>query len=149
MKFIANSGVEISSGSIFLEDENSLTTYGECGNCSLLIENTCLTLDFDITSKKIIGISGYLGNIGRVPNRNVIIPEYEIASLFTDSKLVFQTGIAYKLMMGTNLFYDNKKRILLLEAKTRKAGMEQCFMIAENIYICLSEKHIIKIYIDL
>ena len=108
MKFFIKDGNGLNYGSEFVREECSLTTYGEQGDCSLLIDNTHLTLDFDIRTNKVIGISGFLGDLNHMERKEITIPSYSIASLFVDSEIEFQPGIGYRMGMKAKASFDSR-----------------------------------------
>ncbi len=115
MKFFTRHVNALNYGSEFMREECSMTTYGEQGDCSLLIDNTYLTLDFDIRTNKVVGISGFLGDLNNMERKEIIIPAYNIASLYVDSEIIFQPGISYGMEMKAKAYYDRKKQIVMLE----------------------------------
>ena len=53
----------IATRSVYHIEEESLMTYGGKQETSLCIENTYLTIDIDIDTGLVVGISGFLGDI--------------------------------------------------------------------------------------
>lgn len=53
----------IATRSVYHIEEESLMTYGGKQETSLCIENTYLTIDIDIDTGLVVGISGFLGDL--------------------------------------------------------------------------------------
>ena len=147
MKFFTRNFNALNYGSEFMREECSMTTYGEQGDCSLLIDNTYLTLDFDIRTNKVVGISGFLGDLNNMERKEIIIPAYNIASLYVDSEIIFQPGISYGMEMKAKGYYDRKKQIVMLENIACVGQHGRCYLISEKIYVSILMNTIIKIYV--
>lgn len=147
MNFFTRKCKAFNYGSEFVREECSMTTYGEQGDCSLLIGNTYLTLDFDIRTKKVIGISGFLSDLNKMERKEIALPSYSFASLFVDSDMAFQPGIGYGMGMKVNVSYDMNKQIIMLENLAYDGQEGDCYLISENIYVSMLNNAIINIYI--
>lgn len=147
MNFFTRNCNVLNYGNEFIREECSLTTYGEQGDCSLLIDNTHLTLDFDIRTNKVIGISGFLGDLNHMERKEIIIPSYSIASLFVDSEIAFQPGIGYGMGMKVKISYDFSKQTIMLENLACVGQHGNCYLVSENMYVSIFNNAIMKIYV--
>lgn len=133
----------------YLIDEESLMTFGESADCSITINNTYLTIDFDISSKKIVGISGFIGNVHKLPSVNTEEIEYSDGRLLINSVKNFEKGIGYNFGIDGQIMYDKKKAVISIELDNKKNSKGQWYRIAKNIYALLENTELYMLRIQL
>lgn len=129
--------------------EKSLFTIGQMSNCSLAIENTYLTLDFDMETKKINGISGFLGEINLFKRGKARLNKIHDSIVLINSEQKFNVGVAYNFDICSDIFYDRENNMVYLENKEKIKIITQYFRVARNLYFACKQNELIGIYIHL
>jgi len=83
------------------------------GNCTLCTGIAYIGLDFDIESRRIGGISGFLGKLKNCEVKSMEKPhKFQDVMLYVNSNENFLQGIGYSFAMPKHLYYDGKNKIL-------------------------------------
>lgn len=77
------------------------------GNCTLCTGIAYIGIDFDIESRRICGISGFLGRLKNCEVKAMEKPhKFQDVILYVDSDENFRQGIGYSFAMPKQLYYD-------------------------------------------
>lgn len=131
-------------------DELSIYTLGNNADGSLAINNTYLTIDFDIFSKRVFGISGFIGEINDLPKKEAEeINVLSDAELFVETNSDFLPGIGYSFCFDGNMSYDPKKKYFKIISETSGSIENKWYRIANNIFVALGNNKLLGIVVKL
>ena len=119
------------------KEDKCLCTLNGGGNGMLSIENTNIILNFDLETKRICGIDGYIGDIKLIKNSRLpkIVAE-KSGILYVSTNEIFCSGIAYEFKFDGNVKYDSINKTLVIGKYDNK---KQIYHILKNVYIQLDE----------
>ena len=83
--------------SLYQVEEESLMIYGEKAGASLCIENTYLTIDIDIDTGLVVGISGFLGDLKKISSTEISDFTFKKGMLIYKSTMHLEKGIGYDI----------------------------------------------------
>lgn len=117
--------------------DKSLFSINGGGN-GILIADSGLELFFDLETKHIGGIGGYLGDLSSYISTNINLNEnQESAVLYFDSKEEFLGAVAYSFRFNKNIQYDFINSILVFGEYVPN---KKLFKIFKNAFVQLSEQ---------
>ena len=129
-------------------DELSLYTEPFCTNCSIVIEKTHLTLDFDLYTKRILGLSGFVGELTKLSKTK--IGNFTIVSdvkLFVDSSEKFVEGIGYELGSCGRLLYDDSCNAMRIVFEKRVSDSNQYYRVLDGVLVQLDQNELQEIVV--
>lgn len=107
------------------------------GNGMLEIENSNVIINFDLETKRVCGIGGYIGDLDLIPKVSFrIINSQKSGLLSVNADENFINGVAYVFSFNQDVKYDSKHRILIFGEFNDKYATYQ---ILKNVYIQLDE----------
>lgn len=128
--------------------EFSLTMAESYTNGSLAINNLYVTIDFDIITKQVIGISGFIGDIRKI--KNISVGEIQCekkAILIIEEEKNFVSGVAYNSGIEAKIFYDPKRECIVILADKLEQINNKWYLIAKNIYVAVKEGQLLGILV--
>ena len=132
------------------KDEYSLYTLGCNTDGSFVINKTYLSLDFNIDSKEVLGISGFIGDLYDLPS--IDINGFTVkadAILIFDADEAFKPGIGYNFNYDGKVLYDAEKKCLCVLPIDKKTMPDEFYRISKNIFVALNNSMIECIIIRL
>jgi len=112
-----------------------LYTLNGGGNGMLAIENSNVILNFDLETKRICGIDGYIGDLNLIQNAKLSkITTRKSGILYVSTNENFLSGIAYEFKFGGNVNYDRENSILSLGEFD---NTKELYCILKNVYVQL------------
>ena len=148
MKFEIIGKENIATRSGYYVEEESLMTYGEEQKASLCIENTYLTLDIDIDTGLVVGISGFLGNLKNLLSTKISDITFKKGMLIYKSDICIEKGIGYDIGYKGKILFDKTKRMLVVLIENQPQSGEW-FCVTTNIYVLLNSGKLCQIRIKI
>lgn len=151
MKFGIDNIVETGIRGICQYDklEYSLNMNESYTNGSLAIDDLYVTIDFDIITKRVMGISGYIGDISKF--KKVSVGEIrceENAILTIEENENFVSGVAYNSGIKANIFWDSERKCIVILAE-KLERINNWYLIAKNIYVAVKDGQLLGVLVQL
>ncbi len=119
----------------------SLFCKSDIGGCSL-VSDSGLELEFDVNSKQIGGIGGYIGVLPKPQLLDIQIhPNNKSCVLVIDDNEEYWSGIGYTFKFNPAVKYDKEKSILLFGEYSQE---NEIYQLLENAFVQLDEKMQLK-----
>ncbi|MBQ7307963.1 MAG: hypothetical protein IJW82_05490 [Clostridia bacterium] len=116
------------------------------GDGILCIENTYLEVDFDIESKRVCGISGYIGKKNKLKTEPLFEPlNYQSGILYIKSKEPCTQGVGYSYKMPNKICYDPKNKILSIGITNKDFIV---YKILDNVFVYTKDNNLLGIIIS-
>lgn len=151
MRFAIEKKAKVGSGGICRYDAVEHSVHME--NCytdgSLALENLYITIDFDISSKRVMGVSGYIGELANA--ERISFGEIDCvaeALLFLADDQNYVSGIAYETGFCGRAVWDPKKKYYGI-FRVDINQMEEWYLIAKNMYVSVKDGELLGILIKL
>lgn len=132
------------------KSEFSLTMEESYTNGSLAINDLYVTIDFDIITKRVMGISGFIGDIRKI--KKISVGEIQCekrAILIIEEDENFVSGVAYNSGIEANIFFDPKRNCIVILAEKLEQINNNWYLIAENIYVAVKDGQLLGVLVDL
>ena len=119
------------------KEDRSLYTINAVGNGMFAIENSDIIINFDLESKRICGISGYIGDLDLIKNIDLpSISTLKSGILCADTNGMFISGVAYEIKFDYKIRFDRKNNYLVIGDFNQK---DEIYRTLENVYLQLNE----------
>ncbi len=127
----------IATRSVYHIEEESLMTYGGKQETSLCIENTYLTIDIDIDTGLVVGISGFLGDLKKISSTEISDFTFKKGMLIYKSIMHLEKGIGYDIGYKGKILLDKTKRVIVILIENQPRSGEW-FCVTTNISVLLN-----------
>lgn len=119
------------------EKDKCFYTLNGGGNGMLAIENSDIILNFDLETKRISGLDGYIGDLKLIQKEKLpAINSKKSGILYVSSNEIFSTGVAYEFKFDGNIKFDDVNKILIIGEFDDK---NDTYNILKNVYIQLDK----------
>lgn len=151
MKFVIEKIAKTDFESICVYDKAEYSLHMEncCTDGSLAIDNLYATIDFDIASKRVMGVSGYIGELAKA--EKISFDEISCvagARLFLEVDKTYASGIAYEIGFKGRTVWDPKKKYFAIIREDIRS-VKEWYFIANNICVAVKDGELSGILIEL
>ena len=119
------------------QEDKCLYSVNSGGIGMLEIENSNVIINFDLETKRVCGIDGYIGDLNLIPKVNFrAINSQKSGVLYVNADENFINGVAYEFRFNYHVKYDSNHQTLILGEFDDKC---EIYQILKNVYVQLDE----------
>lgn len=116
----------------YISNDFSLYTNDGIGDSMLQPENSCITINFDLKTKRVCGLNGYVGDLSKLPRKTIDFRNVDSGILYVDSNENFVHGIAYEFYYNSKMYFDKDNNILSIGEFSKDI---KTYKILKNVYV--------------